>query len=259
MRIDMESLWSRRGLFVVGGQIIAGTTLAAALERHAQAQPADAVDWKHLFSAKPEGGTGVVKQLKGVAFAGKRSLSLGEKVTSGEQLRVAKGGSLAVSIQDGTLIQMREGTVLDFFPSPRKTGLLNLLAGSLLTVMPVGNRYLIAGPTATIGIKGTVIFREVFDESVTSAKAMGGKTAQLPGKGQKDYFCTCNGAVDYLKKGDLDLIGSEHAEHHNAVFLNPANPKLIERFEMIDHFDRDIKAAIDLQDGPKHDMSFLKL
>jgi len=255
----MESIWSRRGLFIVGGRVIAGATLAAALESYAAADSGDTVDWRGLFSSKAEGGTGVVKQITGLAFANRRSLKLGSVVHSGEQIRVATGGTLAVSIQDGTLISMKQDTVLDFAPTAKKTGLLNLVAGALLTIMPTGNRYLVAGPTATIGIKGTVIFREVFAENVNTARAMEGRTAKLPGKGLKDYFCTCNGSVDYLRNTDKSLIVSDHAEHHNSFFLNPENPKLLEKFEMINHFDRDIKAAIELQDGPKHDSSFLKL
>ncbi len=255
----MESLWTRRGLFIIGGQVIAGATLAAALERHARAQAKDAIDWKRLFSSPPEGGVGTVKQLSGVAFANRRALAVGAKVQSGEQLRVAKGGSLTVSVQDGTLLQLKEETVIDFAVSPHKTGLLNLLAGSLLAIVPVGHRYLVKGTAATIGIKGTVVFRQVFTENETSARAMHGKTAALPGKGLRDYFCTCNGAVDYLKNDGLSFIASDKAEHHNSFFLNPQNPQLLEKFEMINHFDRDIKAAIDLQDGPKHDASFLQL
>ena len=255
----MESLWTRRGLFIIGGQVVAGATLGAALERHAQAQAKDAIDWKRLFASTPEGGEGTVKQVTGAAFANRRTLSVGTKVQSGEQLRVAKGGTLTVSVQDGTLLQMKEETVMDFAISLRKTGLLNLLAGSLLAIVPVGHRYLVKGTTATIGIKGTVIFRQVFTENETTARAMKGKTATLPGKGLKDYFCTCNGAVDYLKNDDRSLIASDSADHHSSFFLNPENPKLLEQFEMINHFDRDIKAAIDLQDGPKHDASFLKL
>ena len=154
----MEKLWSRRGLFVVGGQVVAGATLAAAYARYAQAQPKDGIDWRGLFSSMPKGGTGKVKALKGVAFANSRSLSVGATVNSGEQLRVAKGGSLAVSVQDGTLLTLKGEAVLDFSVSHNKTGLLNLIAGSLLTVMPTGNRYLIGGPVATI-VAGDIIWR----------------------------------------------------------------------------------------------------
>src|SRR5579863_8551083 len=155
----MDRLWSRRGMFIAGGQIIAGATLAAAFERYAQAQPADAIDWRHLFSSMPAGGSGKVKTLTGIAFAGNRSLSVGAKVSSGEQIRVAKGGTMAVSVEDGTLLTLKGDAVLDFSVSKQGTGLLNLVAGSLLTIMPVGHRYLVGGPVATIGIKGTVVYR----------------------------------------------------------------------------------------------------
>ena len=82
---------------------------------------------------------------------------------------------------------------------------------------------------------------------------------KVPGKGIKDYFCTCNGSVDYLRVSDLSLVASDTAQYHNAFILNPKNPKLLEKFPMVNHFDQDIRAAIDLQDGPKHDSSFLKL
>jgi len=255
----MDGLWSRRGVFVIGGQVIAGASLGQALERLALAQPREAVDWRRLFSTKPEGGTGRVKQLTGIAFANRRVLSLGAAVQSGEQLRVAKGGSLAVSIQDGTLLQIREGTVLDFAPSTHNSGLLNLVAGAFLAVMPANHRYLVHGPVATIGIKGTVFYRQVFGENETTALAMEDRRVRVPGQGVKDYFCTCNGTVDYLRSDDLSLVVSDTSQYHNAFILNPGNPKLLEKFPMVNHFDQDIRAAIDLQDGPKHDSRFLKL
>lgn len=259
----MNRVWSRRGLFVVGGRVFAGATLGAALERYAQAQPKDAaqerIDWKRLFATTPEGGTGRVKQVVGAAFAGRRSLTVGATVRSGEQLRVSKLGRLVVSITDGTLLWIRGGTVLDFSPSTRKTGVLNLIAGALLTVMPTSNRYLVGGPTAAIGIKGTVFYRQVFDEDEHTAQTADGRTVALPGKGTRDYFCTCNGSVDYLHMNDRSYVTTDTAEHHHAFILNPDMPGMLEKFEVINHTDRDIQAAIDLQDGPKHDARWLKL
>jgi ferric-dicitrate binding protein FerR (iron transport regulator) len=255
----MDGLWSRRGVFVIGGQVIAGASLEQALERLATAQPREALDWKRLFSKKPEGGTGRVKQVTGIAFANQRVLSLGATVESGEQLRVAKASSLVVSIQDNTLLQIRENTVLDFAPGTHNSGVLNLIAGALLTVMPRDHRYLVHGPVAVIGVKGTVFYRQVFTEQETSALAMEDQRVRVPGTGIKDYFCTCNGSVDYLRADDLSLVASDTAQYHNAFMLNPKNPKLLEKFPMVNHFDQDIRAAIQLQDGPKHDSSFLKM
>jgi ferric-dicitrate binding protein FerR (iron transport regulator) len=254
----MDGIWSRRGLFLIGGQVIAGASLGQALERLAVAQPRDAIDWKRLFATKPEGGTGRVKQVTGIAFANQRRLTPGATVRSGEQLRVAKAGRLMVSIEDGTLLQLREGTVLDFSPGTHNSGVLHLVSGAILTVVPTTHRYLIHGPVAVIGVKGTVFYRQVFTENEDSALAMENQRVPVPGAGLKDYFCTCNGAVDYLRLDDLSLVASDTAQHHNAFILNPKNPKLLEKFPMVNHFDQDIKECIDLQDGPKHDSHFLK-
>lgn len=251
-------VWNRRGLFIVGGRIVAGATLSLALDRYALAQPEEGESWRHLFFTMPKGGTGKVKQVMGMAFANKRTLRVGATVHAGERLRVARRGSLVISIQDRTLLWIKEETVLDFSPSPRKTGVLNLVSGSLLAVVPVGNRYLVGGPYATVGIKGTVFYRQVFSGNEHTGVAMEDRRVTLPGKGLRDYFCTCNGSVDYLRKSDQSLIVSDTAQHHNAFFLNPKNPKLLEKFKMINHFDRDIQAAIDLQDEPKHDSSWLQ-
>jgi hypothetical protein len=251
-------VWSRRGVFVVAGQVFAGATLGLALDRYAQAQSPEGYDWKRLFASRPEGGTGRVKQIEGIAFADRRSLAVGATVRSGEQLRVAKGGRLVVSIEDGTLLWIRGGSVLDFGPSARKTGVLNLVAGALLTVMPTSNRYLVSGPTAAIGIKGTVFYRQVFEEDERTAVAMDGRTVTVPGKGVRDYFCTCNGSVDYLHMTDRSFVTSDTAQHHHAYILNPDMPGMLVKFDVINHTDRDIQAAIDLQDGPKHDARWLR-
>jgi len=257
--LRMNGVWNRRGLFIAGGRIVAGASLGLALDRYAVAQPDEGRAWRHLFYSMPKGGTGKVKQVTGMAFANKRRLVVGATIHAGEQLRVAKGGSLVVSIQDRTLLWIKEETVLDFSPSPRKTGVLNLVSGALLAVVPVGNRYLVGGPYATVGIKGTVFYRQVFSGNERTGLAMENRIVTLPGEGLRDYFCTCNGSVDYLRKSDQSLIASDTARHHNAFFLNPQNPKLLEKSEMLNHFDRDIRAAIDLQEPPKHDSSWLQL
>jgi hypothetical protein len=257
--MNLDQLWSRRGLFMAGTQVVGGITLAAAFERYAQAQGSDAIDWRGLFSSMPKGGTGKVKALTGIAFANARTLAVGATVASGEQLRVSKGSKLVVSVQDGTLLTLGGDAVLDFSVSEHKTGLLNLIAGSLLTVMPTGNRYLVGGPVATIGVKGTVVYRQVFTESEMTALESSGSKMKMPGRGLRDYCCTCNGAVDYVRNKDKSFIVSDAAEHHHAFFLDNEDPKLLRKFQQINHTDQDIKAAIDLQDGPKHDATFLQL
>ncbi|HUJ75062.1 MAG TPA: FecR domain-containing protein [bacterium] len=254
----MREPLSRRNLIKTGGRVVLSGALAGtALQAWPHSSLAATVDWQRLFRKMPEGGFGTVKEVKGFAFANQRVLKVGDRVQAGEQLRVAKDGSLVVSAEDHTIIRLNEETVLDFHVGPRE-GVLALVTGALLAVMPKGRRYLVAGPTATIGIKGTVIFRQVFTPREHTAHAMEGRTATLPA-GLNDYFCTCNGETDYLRNDNRSLITTVEAKHHKSFFLNPANPGLLQPFEMINHFDRDIRALVGMQEGPKQDLRFLDI
>jgi hypothetical protein len=249
-------LCTRRQFFNVGGRIVAGSLLLSALPRSPEAQAQEAINWRNLFSEVPKGGGGKVKDMIGSAFANQRPLKTGDSVASGEQLRVTKGSQLVISASDNAIFQMRGEAVVDFNVGTQKSGVLNLVLGSILAVVPTGHRYLMAGPTATIGIKGTVVFRQIFREDELEARAMKGKTYTRP-KNLTDYFCTCNGAVDFLRNKDRSLVASDKAEVHSSEFLDPTLPKLLNKAPMINHFDKEIERVIDMQDGEKHDKSFL--
>jgi hypothetical protein len=64
--------------------------------------------------------------------------------------------------------------------------------------------------------------------------------------------------VDYLHMTDRSFVTSDTAQHHHAYILNPDMPGMLVKFDVINHTDRDIQAAIDLQDGPKHDARWLR-
>jgi hypothetical protein len=249
---------TRRELFNIGGRVVIGSILLSALPGSPEAQAQEAINWRNLFRDVPKGGGGNVKELEGTAFAGKRPLKVGDAVAAGEQLRVTKGSRLIVSASDNSIFQMKGEAVVDFHIGTEKSGLLNLVLGQILAVVPTGHRYLVAGPTATIGIKGTVVFRQIFREDELVAQGMKGTTYTRP-KNLTDYFCTCSGACDFLRKNDNALITSDKAEAHSSEFLDPGNPKLLTKAPMINHFDRDINRVIELQEGTKHDRTFLKL
>jgi len=247
---------TRRELFNIGGRMVIGSILLSALPGTPDAQAQEAINWRNLFREMPKGGGGKVKELEGMAFAGKRPLKVGDAVAAGEQLRVTKESRLIVSASDNSIFQIKGEAVVDFHIGTEKSGLLKLVLGQILAVVPTGHRYLIAGPTATIGIKGTVVFRQIFREDEMVARAMKGKSYTRP-RNLTDYFCTCNGAVDFLRNNDNSVITSDKAEAHSSEFLDSGNPKLLTEAPMINHFDKEIDKVIGLQDGPKHDRSFL--
>lgn len=247
---------SRRQLFHVGGRIVVGSIVLSALPAAPEVEAQEAINWRNLFSQVPSGGSGKVKELAGTAFAGRRPLKFGDTVSSGEQLRVVQGSHLVVSASDNSIFLIRGEAVVDYHIGTQKNGLLNLVLGQVLSVVPKGHRYLIAGPTATIGIKGTVTFRQVFREDEMVAQALKGKKYTRP-KNLTDYFCTCNGAVDFLRNEDRSILTSDQAEAHSSEFLDPRSPKMLNKAPRINHFDEEIEHLIDMQDGEKHYKGFL--
>jgi hypothetical protein len=242
-------------LIRLAGRLVPALILSGLpLSRRAQAQ--EAVNWRDEFAQVPTGGQGRVKEIKGRATVNGRTLALGDIVRSGETLRVAPSGHVIVSVQGGTIFNLRGEATLEFNASPGTTGLFRLAAGALLSVVPRGGRYLVQGPAATIGIKGTVSYRQVFREDEFEARATKGRTYSRP-RNLTDYFCTCNGAVDYLRNEDRSLAASDQTGYHNAFFLDPAAGQMRNSAPLINHFDEDIDYLIGLQDGEKHDRSFL--
>ena len=252
----MDSGLTRRGLLRTAGKAALAGSVLGGITSLLRAGRADAVDWEKLLrTAKPE-GYGIVKQLTGRAFSGGRRLNEGSRVESGEQIQVSKGGRLILTMSDQSLFQMFGPTTLDLILSMMREGILNLLFGSILSVVPRRNRYLVMGPTGTIGIKGTVFFRQVFPEDQVMARTMEGQM-RTP-EGVHDYFCNCHGEVEYQKPETAETFYNDRSEYHNAFFLDPRTPGLLVKAPMINHNDKLIQAMIDLQEEPKHDATWLR-
>ena len=248
---------TRRKFILTSSRFAAGIILLGALPSNPRAQAKEGINWREAFARTPQGGEGHVKTLQGTAFANDRPLKVGDVIKSGTQLRLAKGGSLVVSVSRGAIFQLKGETTMEFNASTMNTGLFRLVAGALVAVVPRGGRFLVQGPTATIGIKGTVVYRQIFKDHEKIADAGGGKTYTRPAE-LTDYFCTCNGSVDFLRNTDRSVVRSDTAEHHNAFFMGQAVTPTFMKAPMINHFDVDLEKLIDQQEGEKHDRSFLK-
>ena len=135
--------------------------------------------------------------------------------------------------------------------------MINVALGSLLAVIPTGNRYLVTGPTATIGIKGTVFFRQVFQPNETHGQDMAGRRIPLPKKIQ-DVFCLCHGAAEYLEPQSLKTVLDDEAKHHSAYFLGKETPLRPSRAVPINHSDAEIVRLIKAQEGRKHTTGWLQ-
>lgn len=248
---ETDRRMTRRQLLTRGGGLLAGSALGASL----LSQPAHAIDWSALRKLMEGTGFGMVAFLSGEATADGRPLEVGSRIASGARIEVGPAGRLIMKMSDRSVFQFTGPASLDLILSMMREGILNLLLGALLAVVPSGNRYLVAGPTTTVGIKGTVFFREVYGREETTVQGM--DTRFVTPKGVKEYSCNCNGEIEYLKKDAALPFMSDRAEHHNAYYLNPAMPGRLMKAPMVNHSDEEIKALIALQDGEKHDVSWI--
>ena len=257
-KIDPETLTSRRfflaegtRLFTmagVGGALIGGMGLA---------DEAAAQGWRSLFRRTPEGGHGSVKKMIGEASAAGRPLKVGDRVESGEEIRVGKGGTMTLSLADNTIFRINGEARFQMHTSKRRrTGFFRLLLGSILTVMPRGNRYLVQMPNASIGIKGTIFFHQIYGEEEFFATDYGGRVVALP-EGITEYFCLCNGLADFLKPDEEKAFFSDVSKYHNSYYIDPRQSKILVKAPQLNHTDDDILELIDFQEGRKHDSQWI--
>ena len=243
---------TRRGLLLRGGGLITGASLGLGFPP----TPAQALDWFGLAGKTMPEVSGTVRFLKGEAFANKRPLQLGSRVPPGALVTVSRRGKLIIAIANGSVFTLFGGSRLRLLLGRMRRGLLKLLAGALLLVAPKRGRYLVGGPQASFGIKGTVVFHQVFGPEDQTARTMKG-TIQVPSYAGS-YFCTCNGAVDYLAPGRDHPYFSNRADYHNSFFIDGSKTGRIVKAPMLNHDDRDIRELTSYQDGPKHDISWLR-
>ena len=252
---DFSTL-TRRSLLARGGGLIAGATLGSSLGLGFPAIHAKGFDWFGLAGRSMPDVSGTVRFLKGEAFANRRPLRLGSRVPPAAFVTVSRGSKLILAIADGSVFTLFGGSQLRLLVGRMRQGLLNLLAGALLLVAPKRSRYLVGGPQASFGIKGTVVFHQIFGPEDRTARTMEG-TMPLPDYAGS-YFCTCNGEVEYLSRGRNEPYFSDRADYHNSFFIHGSEQGRIVKAPMLNHGDEDIRELTSYQDGPKHDISWLR-
>jgi hypothetical protein len=246
-------LYSRRALLRAG----TSASIAAALGCTVLPPAAQAIDWAGLFSSKrmPDIG-GKVKELVPEATANGQPLREGDEVPSGANVRVAPGGRAVISLEDGSIFTVFGGSQLELLLNKMSEGVLNLVAGAMLLVVNSGGRYLVAGSTSSFGIKGTVVYRQVFDPRMKTGRTMEGLVDLPPGYGE--YFCTCHGETEFLLSGRSTPYARSMADYHDAYYLNAANPTRPLKAPMLNHGDEEIRHLVEMQEGTRHDISWLK-
>lgn len=250
-----SSLLTRRNLllFAAAGAVSFGLGWGL---RRVKRPPGERIDWQRAFERKSPGGSARVVSLVGEAQLAGRPLALGDPVASGQRVRVGPDSVMLVSMPDTTLMELRAHSEAELHFDEHSGGVYRLIAGAVLAVVPEGNLYLAVGPAGTVGVRGSVFYREVFaDPAATVVTAEGPRP--LP-EGAGDYFCACRGVADFL--GDAqrgEVVRHVGAAHHKPFFLAREGSLRLQQAPVLNHFDDEIARLIDLMPAPKPDASWL--
>jgi len=160
-----------------------------------------------------------IHQLEGPVFVNNRQATEATSIKAGDQIVVAHGGKLAMSI-GGDAYLLRGGTVLEIAGQGIVSG-LRLVTGAMLAVFAKRRKpaYIVTS-TATIGIRGTGVY--------------------LSTQPHRLYTCTCYGETDLRIGGHVEQIS---ATHHNAHEIAPDSKGLMamKSMEVIDHTDEELR------------------
>lgn len=202
-------------------------------------------NWDELSEAGDSQGELVIERVEGQVQSEGAVLNPGDRIPSG-QMVVLKSGYVFASLPDQSMIKLSNKAELTVDLDSQKGGVLNLKRGGLLaavrksTVKP----YLVRNASAMIGVRGTVLFTQVLMPEDKEDR-------RIP-ESATDYFCICNGKIDFLTQS-MSRVRSDRAVYHNAYFLKPDG----EAFELnragflLNHSDDEIKEVIMGMKGPK--------
>ncbi|MBU3917719.1 hypothetical protein KKA14_19500, partial [bacterium] len=111
--------------------------------------------------------------------------------------------------------------------------------------------YLIRNSSAVIGIKGTVFYTQVLSEEDK-------EEGRIPQEAS-DYFCLCDGDIDFLTK-EFDTLKSEKATYHNGFFLlsNQGEINFKKADFLLNHSDSEIIDLIKNMKGEKHRIDWIQ-
>ena len=242
---------SRRNFIRVSSFVVLYPAIQSPFLSCAAFRPNEKVDWSKAENTSDRGGIMTVKEINGNAYLNGSILKPTAIIKSGQTVEVTSG-FLHASLPDGSLIKLSQQASLTVDLDSERGGTLTLNKGALLSVIRKSKRkpYFIRNASALIGVKGTVVFTEV----LTSGQK---KTSTFPSNAT-DYFCNCNGSIDYLNPNKV-FQKSSVSDYHEASFLIPKGNNI--QFKragfLLNHSDDEIYNLIQTMEGKKHDTNWL--
>lgn len=121
-------------------------------------------------------------------------------IQTGDQIQTGPGanlvfvlGNASFQVRQNTRMGVERGDTLNF------VSVLRLISGAVGSVWGKGASRQVATPTATIGIRGTGVYTEVFPE-----------------QDNRTYFCNCYGTVD-VAGGNENMVST--ADYHQSFWI----------------------------------------
>ncbi len=211
------------------------------------------VDWKTKDLSVDDKGQLEILQVDGTAVSEAEELKPGVRIESRRTIEL-KEGVLVASLPDNSIIKLSKNAVVTFKLDSRQGGTMHLRKGGMLAVVNKSRAkpYLIRTANAMIGVKGTVCYSNILTREELEEFSIPGPSA--------DYFCLCNGGIDFLNEG-LDQLKSDRSDYHNPYFIRPGKERaFIEPTDnLINHTDEEIFELIQRMKGRKHETGWLSL
>lgn len=246
---------NRRGVLLFGRNMLL-TSLLLGLPAACSISRSDRDEkWQGTLQPVDGKGRATVRKLSGSVTADSRTLAEGDTLSSGAIVTLATASRLVLALPDRSVLQLKEASRLKLDLDSDQGGDLTLHYGSLLSVITSRRRsryYRIKGAAAQIDVKGTVSFLQTF-------KPGSDRDADIPGRAT-DYFCICNGEIDYLNPAGNRREKTLNTDYHKPYFLYPEGNRIgfIETDQLLNHDDREIAELISQMKSPKHDTRWLK-
>ncbi len=132
--------------------------------------------------------------------------SVDQAIGDTAKIDTGKEGRAVLTLQPGSVIEVRQGSKLSLGSSPRKKTSVQLLAGTLWSFLPSGEAsYEVATQNAVAGVRGTIFYVEA-------------------PKPNETYVCACDGEVE-VSAGQKNLPRNVTSKMEHKSFLVRGNAK----------------------------------
>jgi ferric-dicitrate binding protein FerR (iron transport regulator) len=164
----------------------------------------------------------------------KADLEIGETST----IETGKDGRATITVEPGSLIEVRANSKVTFGASPRAKNSLKLLVGALWSFLPDNSSFEVETQNAVAGVRGTIFFVKV----------------DKKGKKESTYVCACHGNVA-MKSADGksfdQVVESPNTDHKSYTFVTKGKKQKVAKAKRQFHTDDEKMALMPLMEKVK--------